>query len=429
VGDGTSFEDSSASGEASASSGTSASGGGTVSPLPEPAVWHVPPPQLTLEQQQRKEEVDQLLAEQYRDYYILEATQGYSGDIFYWVDPTTIPGSFLTPPPPTWTAEDLIPPAGAELGRTELELYPELRGSAGTPIPRPDYSRYIMGLTGATSVQDYLQNYQVSGQPAGQNRLYAGLHSLIPNMDASGNINQFHGDVEDGTFSVIEIAVVCPMFGDMQELIGVAVSRDRTTSGSAGDGKVRLRIEYTTNGGASFGDLIGGWDEKYAGFVPYHARPYGPGGEVPASLPGLGTQEEHRIDIFQSASGDWWIAHNANLLGYYPANLFKMLNGGACRAAWYAEIYDPTEGVWTWTDMGSGADMALGYGYLSYVRNPMFRDVIYGPWHAADCVLPECEAKPYDNKCYSRSPLLTFTSPWNYFFYVTGQGGDATGCY
>jgi hypothetical protein len=398
--------------------------------LPEPTVWHVPPPDLTPEQQQRKDEVDLFLADRYRDYQILEATQGYSGDIFYWVDPNTIPGAFLTPPPPTWTAEDLIPPAGAELARAELELYPELRGPAGTtPFPRPDYSMYIMGLTGATSLQDYRENYQVPGQPSGQNRLYAGLHSLVPNMGASGTINQFHGDVEQGSMTLIEVAVACPLLGPLVEQIGVAVTRDRTTSGTANDGKVRLRVEYTTNGGASVGDLIGGWDEKYAGFVPYYARPYGPGGEVPASLPGLGTQRENRIDIFQSAGGDWWIAHNGNLLGYYPANLFKQLNTGGCRAAWYGEVYDPTPTDWTWTDMGSGApDLSAGYAYLAYVRNPMFRDYIYGPWHPGDCVLPECEAKPYDSKCYMRSPLLTYTSPWDYFFYLTGAGGDAMGC-
>jgi len=55
-------------------------------PLPEPTVWRVEPPPLTPEQQQRKDEADQFLAEEYRDYKIVEATQGYSGDIIYWVD-------------------------------------------------------------------------------------------------------------------------------------------------------------------------------------------------------------------------------------------------------------------------------------------------------------------------------------------------------
>jgi len=77
-----------------------------------------------------------------------------------------------------WTQEDLTPPPGAELARTELELYPELRGPNGTtPIHRPDYTNYVMGLTGAGSIQDYIESYQVQGKPMGAHRLYAGLVS------------------------------------------------------------------------------------------------------------------------------------------------------------------------------------------------------------------------------------------------------------
>jgi hypothetical protein len=74
---------------------------------------------------------------------------------------------------------------------------------------RPDFSVYVMGLTGASSLQDYLDNGQVSGQPEGQLRLYAGLGSKLPNMGASGTINQFQGDVEKGTLSIIEAAIQC----------------------------------------------------------------------------------------------------------------------------------------------------------------------------------------------------------------------------
>jgi len=43
--------------------------------------------------------------------------------------------AFATPAPP-----------GAQLGRTELEQHPDLRGPAGTtPINRPDYRVYVMG--------------------------------------------------------------------------------------------------------------------------------------------------------------------------------------------------------------------------------------------------------------------------------------------
>ena len=82
-------------------------------PLPAPTIWRVPPPKLTPEQQLRQDEVDRFLAEQYSDYKIVEASQGYSGDITYWVDSNSIPGSELEPPPPIWTQEDLTPPPGS----------------------------------------------------------------------------------------------------------------------------------------------------------------------------------------------------------------------------------------------------------------------------------------------------------------------------
>jgi hypothetical protein len=156
--------------------------------------------------------VDELLVERYRDYRIIQTTQGYSGDIIDWVDSTTIPGGDVEPPPAPWTEEDLLPSHGAEFARTELELYPELRGPEGTtPIHRPDFSTYVLGLTDATSLRDYLENYQVAGQPSGQKRLYAGLIQNMASKAMAGVINQFAGDVEAGTFSLIEMAVFFEM--------------------------------------------------------------------------------------------------------------------------------------------------------------------------------------------------------------------------
>jgi hypothetical protein len=409
---------------------SSDSGGGEVPRLPEPSVWHVPPPDLTPEQAQRKDEVDAYLAESYGDYQIVEATQGYSGDVYYWVDNNSLPPQ-PSPPPPTWTADDLVPAAGAQLGWSELEEYPELRGPDWTtPIHRPDFWNYIMGETGAASVQDYLENHQVSGQPFLADRLYAGLTVPLLNMGVSGNINQFQGDVEPGTFSLIELAVACPAVGPMVEQIGVVVSRDRA---NFGDAQTRLHVEYLTQGGAGYGlDRKGGWDEDQVGFVPYPNRRITPGQVVPASLPGLGTQVEHRMDIFQSASGDWWIAFNGELLGHYPANLFTLLSGGACRAGWYGEVFDSTPTVWTWTDMGSGEFASAGYGYASFIRNPKFRDYIYGPWDAVECPSPnplDCYVGAYDDACYTRSYLTTGSPPWSRYFYLGGPGGNSAGCY
>lgn len=420
------------SGSSDSDSESSATGAGQppppAPPLPNPTEWRVTPATLTPEQQQRKDEVDHYLEEQFRDYNIVEAIQGWSGDITYWVDSSTLPVPSLPDLP--WTAEGLTPPAGAELACTELEQFPELRGPAWTtPIHRPDFSAYIMGETGATSLQDYLDNYQVSGQPSGQDRLYGGIFSPQPNRGVSASINQFAGDVEQGTFSLIELAVACPVDGPMVEQIGIAISIDKTAN-SFGDGKPRLHVEFMTQGGNKFGPRIGGWDERKEGFVPFPGRLYGPGETVAVSEPGLGSQQEHRIDIVQDLSGNWWIAHNGNVLGHYPASLFQMLNKGACVAAWYGEVYDPTPDDWTWTNMGSGEFPTAGYGYASYVRDPMYLDPSYIPLYPIDDAvnIDKYSVKPLFSPCYTRSTLTIGIPPWSRYVHLGGPGGDAPGC-
>lgn len=419
-------------GEDNGSSGVgTGSGTGPIPRLPTPDVWRVDPPLLDAEQQQKQDEVDQFIVESYGGYQIVQTIQGYSGQITDWVDSNSIPGADLQPPPPTWTASDLSPPDGAVLGRAEVELYPELQGPVGTtPIHRPDFSAYVLGFSGATSLQDFVDNEDVPGRPEGKYRLYSTLFAPIPNMGAAGSINQFEGDIEKGTFSIIEIAVICRGLDDnsTMEIVGATVGRNRA---SFSDAQTRIRIEHFTAGPPNLKHGKGGWDGKVSGFVPQRGRPYGSDAVVIGSTPGLGTQVEHRFDISQDSSGNWWVAHNGNTLGYYPASLFDMLNLGACEAQWYGEVYDPTPTDWTWTDMGSGELPAggPGYGYLSYIRNPTFRDLLFGPWFPGDQIGFYGPKENYEPLCYARTDLLKqpVGSPWEYFFYLGGPGGDAPG--
>ncbi len=84
--------------------GSGAAGPGQAPRLPEPSVWRVDPPQYTPEQEQRKQEVDAYLAEQLRGYDVIEAIQGYSGDITYWVKSDGLP---QVPAPEKWQVPDL----------------------------------------------------------------------------------------------------------------------------------------------------------------------------------------------------------------------------------------------------------------------------------------------------------------------------------
>jgi len=151
---------------------------------------------------------------------------------------------------------------------------------------------------------------------------------------------------------------------------------------------------------------------------------------VPVSQVG-GTQIEHRIDIFQApTTGDWWIAYQGSLIGYYPASLFTMLNTGACRAYWYGEASDPelSDG-WTETEMGSGLFAKAGLLNAAYIRQMTYRDPDWYVLEIPATAAPELfDQGPYNAACYSRSPVYQGVFPWGDFFLLGGDGKDAPGC-
>jgi hypothetical protein len=152
---------------------------------------------------------------------------------------------------------------------------------------------------------------------------------------------------------------------------------------------------------------------------------------VPASVLDE-TMVEHLLAIFQSPMGDWWIAYNGDLLGYYPASLFTILNGGACRSAWYGEIARRTPAStpgWAKTEMGSGEFAEAGLLYAAHVRNPKYYNLTWGPVTPTED-LPFSQAmKPNKPQCYNRSELTYIDPPWDSFFlFLGGPGGKNPGC-
>lgn len=424
-GDSSAASESSSGGEAS--SGTSTS---PVPPLPEPAVWHVDLPVLTLDQQKRKEEVDQYLAQQYfsQGWQIVETYQTYLGDIIDWLDPASVEGS-QEEPPPAPSPEELTPAEGTALAWTEVDLFPELRVEGAIPVVRQSFAFYISGLTGASSLEDFLANYVVLGTPTGGDRLYAGKGSLTPNLGAMAWINAFAGFIEPKTMSLLEMNVNCKNNGVLWEQVGIAASRDWTKnavlSKSFGDWLLRLQVEFLTQGTGpgALGDNKGGWVGQYKGFVPVPG-PYAPGNIILGTSIVGGPQVEALYQI-QLWKGNWWVGWKGTWLGYFPGHLFTLMSSQACEASWYGEVYDhdpdasPT--TWTWTGMGSEEFAAAGFGFASYFRNPGYVDTS-GSFSWAINVWNFKQINP---ECYSTSELFFGTSPWNLSFYLGGEGGDA----
>lgn len=406
--------------------------------LPQPAVRRAAARELSPDQLQRQREVDRFIAQQYRDHRIVDTVETYSGDVIDYVDPATVPGSQIEPPPRPSDAELAVPP-GVQLQRSEVDEHPELRGPAGTiAMVRPRFDTYLTGESGAKSLTEHIERLSQhqraiertsepapsrmeAGQPAGLNRLYGGYIAYRTHINVIGWVNEFGGAIESGTFSLMETATMCPganMATDL-EMVGATVSRDRV---SFGDSTPRLRVEFFTRGTGASGNNVGGWDGAVSGFVPAAGRPYGPNATLKVSTID-GVQYESRFEI-RLSGGNWWVSHNGNWLGYYPGNLFNLINKSSCQAHWYGEVYDPTPASWTSTNMGSGRFASEGYGKAAYYRDPFYVDTA-GVAHWPENV---GATGPIDSHCYSTSAIFTAAAPWERSFYLGGPGGEAAGC-
>lgn len=320
-------------------------------------------------------------------------------------------------------------PDGAVFGLSELEQSQELLQLAAEALPfhRPTFWPYILGeAPDAVSIEDYLARYYEGGKPAGVDRLYAGLVSMEPNRGISGYMSQFKPEVVDESFSLLEFTISCPADGPRQELVGIAISVDKKNKFGPNkqkyqDGEARLHIEYAhmVNGKPQYV-----WDGMDGNFVSNPFRLHQPGQIVPVSTL-YQTPIEHLLTIFQVPTGDYWIAYNGDLLGYYPAGLFTMLNGQACRAAWYGETYNDTPGTAIKTEMGSGHFGEAGLYRAAHIRNPIYYDLTWfsvepkeGFWMTPDQPL-----------CYNRTNLAYFGAPWNSsYIFLGGPGGKNPGC-
>ena len=385
--------------------------GGTAPPktsvLPDPQGGPVDEPPLDEGQQARLEETEWYTRSViYKGGEILHSIQLPSGDIVDFIKRDTLPGLPYEPP-------KLELPQGVGFGLTELEQLPELAELLANAVPylRPTFWPYIVGeAPDATSIEDYLARYQVGGhgdgteggQPSGVDRLYAGLVSAVPNRGVFGYMNQFRPKVDTLGFSLLELSVFCPLENPV-EVIGIVISVDKKNNFGVSkqrlqDEEPRLHVEYArmVNGKVRYR-----WDEMDGKFVANPFRVHHPGQKVPVSVVG-GTQEEHLMAIVQSSLGDWWIIYKGDVLGYYPASLFTMLNEGGCGSSWYGEVYNKEVGKTPETEMGSGNFPEAGMPSIAYVRYPMYYDLSWVPLEPLD----DYHSQPFEPLCYGRAPLV-----------------------
>jgi hypothetical protein len=398
--------------------------------LPEPSVVCPTAPVVILneEEQAREQQVKDYWAQVHQDqgWKILFTSKTCVGDIWDWLDSSTVPGSDVEPPPlPVF---DL--PPGIELQQTEFDLYPDLKGPANSvPKLRPSFAPYVLGTVPANSVEDFLAK-EAHGRTDGEKRLYAGIKQAVANIGIGSFINSYNGFVEANTFSLMELAVLCKGsdISTTLEQVGVAASRDRWNFDAEKDDTkpavTRLQVEFFTAGAENVGDYVGGWDGRRLGFFGRTGAPYGPGAAlIPTSTVG-GAYYDSLFQI-QHYGGNWWVLHNHNWLGYYPGESFDLLGRPtACEVYWYAEVFDDTPDDWAATDMCSGQFSVEGISKAGYFRQPAYVDPAgVGQWPDA--------SQPVglnDPLCYSSSGVRNEGPLFERIVYTDGPGGDSPGC-
>jgi hypothetical protein len=339
--------------------------------------------------------------------------------------------------------DNLHLPPGVQLGKTELAIYSELQGPVDAiAIPRMMFSTYVHGETGAGSLEEFLEQSEPQpGLPGGQKRLYAGYALPMFSMGTASNVNAFAGPlIEEGTLSLMEMAVGCMWKGDENtlQLVGMAASRDNHNFWYYDDSwRLRLQVEFLTEGphktGVDENDNLGlnrgGWhgsrfDEGKPGFVVKSPTTVAyPGAPMLASTVD-GEQWEHHFEI-QLYNGDWWLALNGEWFGYYPAWRFPLMQNYTCQLYWYWEVYDDTPDNWTYTDGGSGEFPEAGFGKAAYFRRIYYAD----QWGKSHWLLPDkARTVSLQNpNCYRTGPL-TVTNQVGYEyenrFYGGGSGYD-----
>lgn len=380
--------------------GTSGDGDTPLLPTPENA-GEDPNVPLDPEQRKRQAEADALIASEIYGGYVPErSVRGKSGKIY---DSLRIPPVDVTPP----DVAALLPTSsvleGVSLGMTELERYPELWGPAGTTVfVRPDFSKYIMDPAGATSIQDWIQNYQIPAIPDDPNRLYAGLDIREANVGVYARINAFKPEVTKGSLSVIELAVGCPAVGDATEFVGVFIGVDWANFHFPPTLDLSVERWRDVNGKKE-----GGFNEVNNGFVQEEFRPTDVGSPLEHYSVVGGEQWEHALLLLMAPTGSWWVVYNGQAIGHFPAALFTTLNKGACRAQVYGEVYNPhPEQGWVRTEMGSGQFSGTPQGRVAWIREIRYLDTNYVPREPPTDDVTHW-SQPYHYPCYDRQPLTS----------------------
>ncbi|KAI1327108.1 hypothetical protein F5Y16DRAFT_372645 [Xylariaceae sp. FL0255] len=357
-----------------------------------------------------------------KGHVVKATTTTLEGQIIDWVVPESqvSDGKIATPPaPPAAPAKSrrALSPSSPSVSEM-IARDPSTQGPEGTvPILRTssNYTDHIVKT---------LPNANKNAK-----RQYAGTHwyassaQYITNYGGKGTFSLFDAYTEEGSdFSLLQTAII---HGSAQAAAGTV-----TQTAEAGWINYPNQISpphlfsyYTTDGYASEGDNIGGWNTEYAGWVQTDSTIYPGIAFSPLSTDG-GSQYELEIGYYLTG-GNWWLWCDGKYIGYYPASLYS---NGASNAAetlgtysneinFYGEIYN-SENAETTTDMGSGEFPSAGFGKSAYIHNIVYIDgsSVYQDYNGAAGQVVS------DTSRYNYAPTWSSGTSWGSYFYIGGPG-------
>ncbi|KAI0185419.1 carboxyl-terminal proteinase [Xylaria flabelliformis] len=353
---------------------------------------------------------------------VVATTTTSDGQVIDWVLPESQTGSNLASPPPAPLGKRTLQANDAAI-RAFIASDPGRQGPNGTvPIPRSSGTRPPKRLPSKQDHESLAKIDAAADGNAGQH-WYASSGQSVTNHGGKGTFSLFKAFVQSNSdFSLLQTAVI------------------RNGAAHAGTGGVTQTVEagwinypnqisaphlfsyYTTDGYASEGDNIGGWNRDHAGWVQVDSTLYPGVTFSPLSTDG-GAQYELEIGYFLSG-GNWWLWCMGKYIGYYPASLFSQGVNAADTLAdhsdlidFYGEIYN-SETALTTTDMGSGEFPNTGFGKSAYIHNILYinTDGNYVDYNGANNLIVS------DTSRYNIAPTWSSGTSWGSYFYLGGPG-------
>eukprot|EP00253_Pinus_taeda_P030921 PITA_30921 len=260
---------------------------------------------------------------------------------------------------PSYDVETNCPEGTVAIMETKRELV-ERAGSVGRFISKRKSVRPQEKNEATVDRQGYEHEYGV-----------AQFIPTAPIHGASGGLNVWQPNVDtsdDGIFSLGQFWVL----NDSEQLESMEIGWI-VNPNTYGDSRTRFFTYWTADG---YGKT-GCWNLNCPGFVLAPGSPAYPGS--PMASVSTYDGEQPVLDIKVSKANDSWNLYvNEQLLGWWPASLFKNLRSSSNRVDYGGEVCFSPGGSpgsqFTTTDMGSGHFPSEGFGRSAHIRDVQITD-------------------------------------------------------